>query len=117
MKGGAIPPGQKWLEELPGYTSETVGYGIYTGSVNEVSNLAFLIQGGSLYALTGADNSVHWRYNSDRFRLEQISATGSESWTAGILSGAGLEGVLEAGGARSKADLSLSDITYRLDPA
>lgn len=122
MSGGAISPGQKWLNRLPVASPSNliVGRGIFTGTVNGVENLVvdILVENSqySLRVLRDGDNTGHWAYdaNSNDF---YVNLRPSDTWSDKVIIAAGLEGVVTVAGAPLVSEIVRSDVIYKLLPS
>lgn len=120
--GGAIPPGQKWLNRLPVIDTNTLveGFGVFTGTVNGVNNLLFSLSQENdqwnLLVYRNENNQGHWRFNVQTNEFEIDMTTGT-NWQNGIIEQGGLEGVVVAAAAGALELVDKGEIGFRLNPA
>lgn len=120
--GGAIPPGQKWLNKLPVIDANTLeeGFGVFTGTVNGVNNLLFSLSQEndqwSLVVYRSEENQGHWRFNVQTNEFE-IDMTAGTNWQNGIIEQGGLEGMVVAAAASPLSLANKGMIEFRLNPA
>ena len=97
MIGGAIPPGQRWIDSLPILDPDnpTAGIGIYTGSIGSVTNAVFSLEWSEeaqkwlLGVYLDMDGIGHWRFDTIN-GFEVTSEATSISWRDAVINGLGM---------------------------
>lgn len=88
--------------------------GIFTGVVNGVSNLVVNIHGRNSIGMITAGTGKYWSFSIENndFVIIESEASG---WSAGVISGAGLDG-WQTYSSQIVNSLTRDDITYRVVP-
>lgn len=109
---------QNWFENLPIYTAENpiIGYGIFDGVVNDVSNVVVRIDENQLLdaMIKNAEGLGHWRFDYGDGRF-MVDFTAGHNWSSQVVSqvGQGLRSTSEVVAVES---ISFDDIKFKLKP-